>query len=384
MEKTVSILKCEKYEYDIVREKIKKSLDNIGGIEKFIKPNDKVLLKINLLMKKHPDNAVTTHPVFVKALASLVMEAGGVVTIADSPGGLYNETALRSVYGGCMIDDVAKDLGVGLNYDTSFEAVSYPAGKKVKTFQIIKPVLDADVIIDVPKLKTHMMTFYTGAVKNMFGAVPGAYKAEYHSLFPKCKDFCSMLVDLCCLTKPTLTVMDAIDIMEGEGPSSGQKRHLGAVLASASPYALDLAATALVGMTPKQVYTLSECIKRGLCPASVDELELVGDSFDEIKIDDLVMPKINSTDLLDRKFIPKRIAKAINSFIAPKPHFKKDVCVGCGECMRRCPEKAIEMKDNFPVVDEKKCIHCFCCQELCPKKAIISKRHKIIEFILKH
>lgn len=384
MNDVVSVLKCDKYDYELLVSTIEKSFENIGGIEKYIKPGDKVLLKINLLMKKHPDEAVTTHNVFVKALASVVMQAGGIVTIADSPGGLYNETILRSVYKGCEIDTVAKQLGAKLNYDTSFETVSYPEGKTVKSFPIIKPILDADVVITVPKLKTHMMTFYSGAVKNMFGAVPGVYKAEYHFSLPERDDFCSMLVDLCSLTKPSLAIMDAIDIMEGEGPSSGIKRHFGAVLASDNPYALDLAACALVGIEPSESPTVKESIKRELCPKDANELSLVGDDFESMKIDDLIKPHIGTTDFLDRKFIPKRISAALNRALSPIPNFKKDVCIGCGECMRRCPAKAIEIKNGFPVLTQKKCIHCFCCQELCPKKAIVSKRHKFMDFILRH
>ena len=381
---TVSVLKCGAYEYKLVKQAIEQSFDNLGGIGTFIKPGDKVLLKLNLLMRKNPDDAVTTHSVFAKALAETVMEAGGIVTIADSPGGLYNETVLKSVYKGCKIEEIANELGVRLNYDTSFETVPFPEGKTVKSFPIIKPILDADVVITVPKLKTHMMTFYSGAVKNMFGAVPGIYKAEYHFSLPQKEDFCSMLVDLCQLTRPTLAIMDAVWGMEGEGPSGGIKKHIGAVLASANPYALDLAATALVGITPDEAPTIAESIARGLCPASVEGLRLVGDDFEAMKIHDLVKPPLGTPDFLDRKWIPKRLSHALNAYLAPIPRFDTQICVGCGECMRRCPAKAIEMKDGYPQLTKQKCIHCFCCQELCPKKAIVSKRSALMKFVLKH
>lgn len=381
---TVSVLKCDTYEYNLVKRAIEQSFQNLGGIEKFIKPSDKVLLKLNLLMRKHPDDAVTTHSVFAKALAQTVMEAGGIVTIADSPGGLYNETVLKSVYKGCKIEEVANELGVKLSYDTRFEMVPFPEGKTVKSFPIIQPILDADVVITVPKLKTHMMTFFSGAVKNMFGAVPGVYKAEYHFSIPKQEEFCSMLVDLCQLTKPTLAIMDAIWGMEGEGPSGGVKKHIGAVLASASPYALDLAATALVGITSEEAPTIAEAIARGLCPPSTEGLNLVGDDFDAMKIDDLLKPPLGTPDFLDRKWIPKRLSHAVNAYLAPFPKFDKHTCVGCGECMRRCPAKAIEMKEKLPHLTKQKCIHCFCCQELCPQKAIVSKRSALMKFVLKH
>ena len=306
---TVSILKCDTYEYQLVKQAIEQSFDNLGGIEQFIRPSDKVLLKLNLLMRKHPDDAVTTHSVFAKALAETIMEAGGIVTIADSPGGLYNETVLRSVYRGCKIEEIANELGVRLNYDTGFETVSFPEGKTVKSFPIIRPILDADVVITVPKLKTHMMTFYSGAVKNMFGAVPGVYKAEYHFSLPNKEDFCSMLVDLCQLTRPSLAVMDAVWGMEGEGPSGGIKKKIGAVLASASPYALDLAATALVGITPEEAPTIAEALARGLCPASVDPRPCQAAA----RHDGLSRPEVDSEAAFPRA---QRLSRAVSAFFA--------------------------------------------------------------------
>lgn len=235
---TVSILKCPDHDLKQVTDVIRRSFDNLGGTQKFIKPGDKVLLKLNLLMKKDPECAVTTHPVFAEALARTVMDAGGIVTIADSPGGIYSEKILRSIYKGCGICDMAERLGITLNYDTFYREVTYPQGHRERLFKIIKPVLDADVIITVPQLKTHMMTFYSGAVKNLFGCIPGLYKAEYHFAIPERDEFCAMLVDLCECVAPTLAFMDAIVGMEGQGPSGGIPRRFGAVLASQNPYAL--------------------------------------------------------------------------------------------------------------------------------------------------
>jgi len=229
----ISLLRCEDYEYDKVKEAIDRTFDNLGGISKYIKPGMKVLLKINLLMKKKPQEATTTHPVFVEALTRAVQEAGGIVTIADSPGGLYTEKALKGVYSICGIEETAKRTGAILNYDTGFEEVSFPDGKITKSFMVIKPVIDADLIITVPKLKTHGMTLFTGAVKNLFGVIPGTYKAEYHFRMPDKKDFCSMLVDLCQCVKPSLAIMDAIVGMEGNGPSDCVKNNYNSLHKSA-------------------------------------------------------------------------------------------------------------------------------------------------------
>lgn len=378
---TVSIVKCADYKPALVEEALRASFQNIGGIEKYIHPGSKVLLKLNLLMRKNPADAVTTHPVFVAALARIVQEAGGIVTIADSPGGPYNEPLLKSVYKGCGIAEVAQQLGLSLNYDTSYSEVSFPEGKQVKSFQLIKPILDADVIITVPKLKTHMMTFYSGAVKNLFGCIPGLYKAEYHFSMPQQSDFCNMLLDLCECVKPTLAVMDGICGMEGQGPSGGIPRKFGAVLASDNPYALDVVATRMVGITPEEAPTVALSLERGLCEAGP---ETVGTPLHELQIDDLVKPPLGTPDFLKRRWLPAPVSKALNGWLSPKPAFDYQACVGCGECVRCCPAKALRLENKRPVIELDKCIRCFCCQELCPKRAIQAKRNAFMKHVLRY
>ena len=192
----VSLIKTESYDPAEVERAVARHFELLG-VGAF-SPDARVTVKPNLIMRCPPERTATTHPAVIEAVVRQLQARGARrITIADSPGGLYNETVLRSVYRGCKIEEIANELGVRLNYDTDFETVSFPEGKTVKSFPIIRPVLDADVVITVPKLKTHMMTFYSGAVKNMFGAVPGVYKAEYHFSLPNKEDFCSMLVDLC-------------------------------------------------------------------------------------------------------------------------------------------------------------------------------------------
>ena len=378
---TVSVIRCPEYEPSMVEAAIRRALEEIGGIESFIKPGDKVLLKLNLLMRKNPADAVTTHPVFAEALAKIVQRAGGIVTIADSPGGPYNETLLKAVYKGCGISDVAQRLGVNLNYDTSYQEVPFPKGTQVGAFQIIQPVLEADKIITVPKLKTHMMTFYSGAVKNLFGCIPGLYKAEYHFSMPQQEDFCNMLLDLCECVRPVLAVMDGIWGMEGQGPSGGIPRKFGAVLASASPYALDLAATRMVGITPQEAPTVSLALARGLCES---EVKLTGDPIQELQVADLVKPPLGTPDFLKRKWLPEPVSNALNRWLSPKPEFDYQICVGCGECVRCCPAKALRLEEKRPVLETDKCIKCFCCQELCPKRAIHAKRSWLMRHAVRY
>ncbi|MBZ4646580.1 MAG: iron-sulfur protein [Clostridia bacterium] len=377
----VSLLRCDEYDYKKVKTVIDQTFINLGGIQKFVKPGMKVLLKINLLMKKKPEEATTTHPVFVEALTRAVQEAGGVVTIADSPGGLYTEKALKGVYSVCGIEEVAKKTGAILNYDLTHKEVSFTGGKITKSFMVISPALEADLVITVPKCKTHGMTLFTGAVKNLFGVIPGTYKAEYHFRMQDKKDFCNMLVDLCQLISPSLSIMDAIVGMEGSGPSGGDPRKIGAVIASTSPYLVDLVATTIIGISPSEVYTIVNSIERGLCPSDISKINILGDDISTFLIKDYKLPVGRAVSFLDG--LPPFMQKKINGWVSPKPVFIHETCIGCRDCEMNCPPKAISMREKKPYVDLNKCIKCFCCQELCPKKAIEIKRPRWVQKFLK-
>lgn len=380
MNNTVSIVKCDKYEQ--VQRAVDEALELIGGIEKFVKKGDKVVIKPNLVSKKNPDEAVTTHPDFLHAVIVAVERAGGEVTIAESPGGPYNQAILKSLYSVCGIDKAIEGTNAVLNYDTDFSEVSYPDGVTVKSFPIIKPIQEADVIISLPKLKTHAMTSYTGAVKNLFGTIPGTHKADYHFRLNDRSAFCSMLVDLCGCVKPTLSIMDGVWGMEGDGPTAGENRHIGLVLASSNSYALDMAACHIIGYKPHEIDTVKYSIERGLCPDSVDKLELAGVDIETVRIPDFKKPQTHF-DLLRVVPFSTAVHSKITSLLRAKPVVMADKCVGCGVCKNACPPKAIEMKNNKPDFDMNVCIRCFCCHELCPKKAIEIKRPLIMRIVLK-
>ena len=369
---TLSILRCDDYDYTKVKETINKTFNLLGGIEQYIKPGMKVLLKINLLMKKKPEEATTTHPVFVEALVNTIQEAGGIVVIADSPGGPYTVNALRGVYRACGIEEVAKKTGALLNYDIGVNEVSFEQGKITKRFTVINPVFDVDLIITVPKFKTHGMTLFTGAVKNLFGVIPGINKAEYHFRMADKKDFCEMLVDLCEYVKPGLAIMDGIIGMEGSGPSGGTPRKVGAVIASESPYLVDLAAINIIGLKTAEVYTVHNSIARALSPSDLGDVTIVGEPISQFMIDDYKLPSGRGISFVDR--LPSKVQRKINGWVSPNPIFEHEACVGCKDCEEACPPKAIEMRGKKPYVDMDKCIKCFCCQELCPKKAVQIRR----------
>ena len=380
MNNTVSIVRCGSY--DKCREGINEALRLIGGMEKYVKKGDKVVIKPNLVSKKRPDSAVTTTPDFVHAVICAVEEAGGIVTIAESPGGPYNQAMLKSVYHACGMDKAIIGTNAVLNFDTGFTEVEHKEGHTIKRMPIINPILEADVVISLPKLKTHAMTSYTGAVKNLFGTIPGTYKAEMHFRLDDREAFSSMLVDLCERVRPTLSIMDAIVGMEGDGPTSGQDRHIGLVMASSNPYALDMAASSVIGYGVSDVDTVRIAAERWHTPESPDMLDIRGRSIDSVAIPDFIKPE-SHFNLLKLIHLPPALNAFLVNKLSSRPVIEYDKCISCGECARCCPPQAINMDMGKPEIDKGECIRCFCCQELCPKSAVKIKRPLLNRFMVK-
>lgn len=368
----VSLYKCDDYEYRKVKECIKKIFDDNGGIEKIVSPGEKVVIKPNLVMKKSPETAATTHPSLVRAVADIVIEAGAKAIIAESPGGPFNEIMLKSIFKGCGMDEAAAQSGAELNFNTAVAEVSFPEGKLLKRITVVKEILEADKIINVCKLKTHGMVKMTCGVKNMFGAIPGTMKAEYHLNRSNITDFANALIDICLLVKPAITIVDAVECMEGNGPTGGNPRHVGLIAASKNPFVLDIAMADVINISPKDIPVCAQSIKRGLCPEKSDEIEVVGGKIDDFAVKDFVVPKTKPINVTEK--MPKPLYRLINDVLQPYPDFNKIKCVGCGRCAANCPPKALSMKEGKPSFDKGKCIRCFCCQELCPAVAVDIKR----------
>ena len=373
MQEKVILKYCPDYTAN-VEESLRDGLAELGGMSEFVKPGQKVLLKVNLLMKKRPEEAVTTHPSVVEAVVHMVQEAGGIPIIGDSPGGPYTVNALRAVYTRSGLRDVAERTGALLNEDIGQTIVQYPEGKIVKSLTVTSCAYNADVIIPLSKLKTHGMMTFTGAVKILFGIIPGLLKAEYHLKMFKIPDFADLLVDIAAWAKPVLNIMDGIVGMEGDGPSAGRPRNIGALLISRDPFALDVAATDLIGLKPEKVPTVMAARNRGLI-SRLDEIQLKGDTRTLWRIQDFVIPKAVSANFLDMFPLPQTAKTFVMNRVRPRPVFDHAACVGCRDCVNNCPPQALTMNENGrPLVDLDTCIRCFCCQELCPQQAV--KIHK--------
>lgn len=361
----VAIVRCEDYDLARVKGALVEALSPVGGLD-WVKPNMKIAVKVNLLTRAKPEKAVTVHPSLVSALCTLLSERGARVVVGDSPGGPFNAAYLNAVYAGCGMTEAVKAGGT-LNDDFTFSDISCPEAVAAKEFQITNYLLDADAVIDLCKVKTHGLMSFTGACKNLFGAIPGTRKPEYHYRYQTHEAFGNMLVDLCEYIKPRLSIADGVMAMEGNGPSGGTPRFMGAILASQNPHALDLAAAHLIGLKADDVPTLRAAHARGLIPESVEELTIFGE--------------LSPFCIPDFKLIPqhrieswggkgKLFGALATRMFASRPLVEKEGCIGCGECKNACPADAIRIENKIAKIDKKKCVRCFCCQEFCPKGTI--------------
>jgi uncharacterized protein (DUF362 family)/NAD-dependent dihydropyrimidine dehydrogenase PreA subunit len=371
MNSEVSVVECESYGVDPVRRAVSESLSLLGGMERFVKGGDRVLLKVNLLSASSPEQAITTHPTVVKAVVEEVLRCGGVPLIADSPGGPYDENSLKKAYKRSGLDGVAEETGVSLNLDTGSCVASYPSGKILKRLDVIRVLNDVDVVITLPKMKTHVLMQFTGATKILFGVVPGVTKAVYHMKFQDKEMFADMLLDILGYVKPSLSIMDGVMGLEGDGPgASGTPKHVGVILASPDSVALDLVATSIIGMEPQDVPPLRRAIARGLTSGKLSDVNVLGSPVDSVRV---AFKKPRAASGVSAKVLSSPIIRSIfMSLLAPYP-VANSSCVRCGVCKRNCPTAAITVSDKA-YMDLGKCIRCYCCHELCPHKAIDLKK----------
>ncbi len=357
----VALLRCSEYTRERIREAVHEVLDSLGGIGQFVKQGQKVLLKPNMLSAKDPGEGVTTHPEILEAVTLEVQSAGGYVWIGDSPSGSYK--GIRRYWETTGFLKVAERTGAKLIH---FEAEgTVPRSVNGNTYHVARSVLDADVVINLPKFKTHGYTLFTGAVKNLYGTLPGFQKTEFHKKYPHPRNFSRMLVDLYEVIRPALHLMDGVVGMAGNGPSTGVTRQPGLILASTDGIALDAVAGQIMGFKKDEIDTVVEACDRGLGEKDNDHIEILGVPLKDVIMTDFPLPTNHLVNLVPESLV-KWLARL--AWVRPRTDLKK--CTGCALCARSCPVGAIEMKDGFPVTDYKKCINCLCCNECCPESAV--------------
>ena len=363
----VAIIRCGNYQEEEVYEAVKESIDLLGGMNAFIKEGDRVLLKPNLLSARTPDEAVTTHPSFVSAVVRLVNEAGGIPYIGDSPG----VGTLKRIAEKTGIREVADKTGAGLLEFREVVNVDNKMGHVFKRFEVAKAFFESDVVINLPKLKTHSQMLLTLSVKNNFGFVVGNRKAKWHlKAGIDVNVFAQMLLDLYVLIKPDLSIVDGITGMEGDGPGSGDPRDLGLIFAGIDCVAIDTVISEVLGVRPDDLYTTKTARKRGVGKTNPEEIEVLGEDPRKIKIRDFRLPEIHDIGFR----IPTSLSNSIKNLVTAKPMIDYTKCKLCGVCVDSCPPQTMSMMNGKIKIDYKTCIRCFCCQELCPEGAIKIKQ----------
>lgn len=360
------------YEYCSVKKVLfpifeKVCCDN-GMDEDFFK-GKKVAVKPNLLSKSAVERCVTTHPSYTRAACEYFASLGADVVVCDSPGGIYNKGTFFAIVKETGTKEAAEQGGGKINDDFGFELCSNK-DYSLYSFNIINPLYEADVVVNLARLKTHALCEMTAAVKNMFGSIPGLQKAEQHARFPKKDSFADMLCDLCLINAPQINIVDAVVCMEGNGPSGGTLRKMGAVFASADPFSLDLACSHVMGYGKDEVGTVKASRKRKLCADTVEELEIVGDDINKY-ICKFKRPDAAAGGIV--KQIPSIFGGKLRDALERKPVVNNKKCVGCGICRNNCPVDAITINSKKAKIDKTKCIRCYCCQEFCPKEAISAR-----------
>ncbi len=363
----VALVRCSAYDIEVVSEAVEKGLDLIGGVSSLVKSGERIVMKPNVLYGTNPEKAVSTHPSVFRAVGEQLKKAGASVHYGDSPS--FGGSGFHMRRAG--LKQVADEMGIALADFDKGRAVSHKDALLVKSFVVANGVLDSDGLVNLPKLKTHPLVRFTGAVKNQFGCIPGLLKSQYHVKLPDPYDFAAMLVDLNTLIKPRFCVMDGVVAMEGNGPRSGKLTRLNVLLFSADPVALDATACRIMNLDPEIVPTARLGQEAGLGTYHSDSIEIVGDSIESFIAKDFDVirtpPEHCSRGRL-RAFIKNRLCE--------RPAIDKVKCNVCGQCVEMCPvrPKAVDWhagdKGKPPRYDYDLCIRCYCCQESCPEGSI--------------
>lgn len=372
----VYLSNCTTYDVEKIKASLSESLDAIGGLTKYVKPGQKVLLKINLIGPKKADKAATTHPEFVRAVGQIFQKHGAQVFVGDSSGGAIAGMApTKKSFTVAGIEKVALEEGFTLiNFDEVGPVSKIVEGNVTKDLYISKAIEEMDVVINLPKMKTHSMGVYTGAIKNLFGVIPGLRKAKYHKEAPNPEAFGEVLADIhSVITNMPLHIMDGIISMQGEGPTAGLPYPAGKILISEDPLSLDRIAIEMMGIIPERVDILKASIKRNIGVWDIKEIDVIGDL---VKFKNYDLPKSYKTNAI-KDFTKVR---GVIDFFKVVPVVNQKKCVKCNSCVDGCPVGAIDRDTKF--VDYSICIDCLCCHELCMVEAVeLKSKNQMVNVI---
>ncbi|MBO4622995.1 MAG: DUF362 domain-containing protein [Bacilli bacterium] len=376
----VYLKKCDSYDFSNLKECIRVALDSTSF--KDIKETDSVFIKVNSL-GAYPENlAITTNPLFLKAVIQLVKEKTKHIKVGDNPANKELVSALKKNGMFKVIEEEKVNLFLGALQTT----ITNHSAHTYKEFDVSKEIIDADYLINLPKLKTHTLTYFSCAQKNLFGLIYGLQKSSWHVKAPTPLDFAYVICDLYGAIKENfenghiINLCDGITCLEGEGPStSGSPKHAGIILASNDAISLDQVALSITKLN-KDKYIIGKIAnEENLGEANLDNIAIIGDDISLFSDVSLREPDqgISSKAM---KFLRN---KFIRNICLEHPRVDKDLCVKCGECTKMCSSHALTIeKGTYPSLSSSKCIRCWCCQEICPHHAIKKTKRPIIGKIL--
>ncbi|MBI5570958.1 MAG: DUF362 domain-containing protein [Desulfomonile tiedjei] len=365
MQSLVTVRTCANYDASAVSAVLRTVVDDLGGMHRWIKPGDRVLLKPNLLKSAAPSEAVVTHPAVVEAVAALVLDCSARPFVGDSPPlGNLPRILAKSGY-----DPFMKRMGIQAVPFTRKRVVEFSDGRLFRRIDLAAEAFEFDAVISLPKLKTHCQMLLTLAVKNLFGTVIGTDKASWHMRSGRDADtFATALVQIYEKIHPRLSVIDGILAMEGNGPNSGQPRQLGIVAASEDAIALDSVVCRLVGFPVDALRTCVIGEQLGVGTADPDRIEVAGDGLQGLPPVKFKPPKSMTVAWNMSRLNP--IRRFMENHMVIRPAIDAAACKVCGTCESHCPPHAITQVAGAMTIDRRKCISCFCCHELCSHDAI--------------
>ncbi len=356
------------YDPERVLKALRACLAPLGGMQAFVRPGQRVLLKPNLLGGFPVERAVTTHPAVVRAAILLVREAGGLPVVGDSPG----IGSLPLVARACGLTPVLEETGtdlVDLSEPRDYEVPGYRIGPRLT---LAKALSEADVLISLPKLKTHGQMTLTASLKNQYGLIPGALKTQWHFRLQEPRWLAALILDVNRAARPALTILDAIVAMEGQGPSSGRPRFLGALLASADLAAADTVACHLIGQDPMRVPLLVAASEQKFGATDLSRIRIEGEDWRRLRTPDF--EKIEQlTDLMRMLPLPRPALNWVRRQWTIVPRIVDGRCTQCGLCEEHCPVTPAAIHPGEPPaerVEDDRCIRCYCCHEFCPSQGI--------------
>ena len=362
---------CIDYSPETVRRALENVIGAAGGLG-WVKPGMRVGIKLNLCAAKPPEAAATTHPVLAAELTGMLRERGAEVVLGDSPGGPFVPALMHRCYEAAGLR-LCEEAGGRLNEDFGWSEAEFPEGKSLRRFACVDWLRDCDEVINFCKLKSHGMMGMTAAVKNLYGVIPGTHKSEYHFQHEDPQRFADMLVDLNEYVRPRLCLCDAVEIMEGNGPTMGTPRHLGLLLAGRDPYRLDRLCAALLGLKEREIPYLEAARRRGLLADAEPDITAMAAPY---ALKDFRRSGATASWFArseEDRGLRKLMKQGMYLLFRSRPVPGRD-CVGCGKCVRDCPAAAITMEKGRAKIRRRACIRCFCCQEFCPTGAMRVQR----------